>query len=37
LPGIRFPEVLTDEDTTVAHSILLPDEALKDVAPGKVA
>jgi uncharacterized protein (TIGR03032 family) len=31
LPGMRFPEVLTEESPTVANSILLPDEALKDV------
>ena len=35
LPGIRYPEILTDEDTHVANSFMLPDEALKDVAPAK--
>jgi uncharacterized protein (TIGR03032 family) len=31
LPGILYPEILTDEDTHVANSFMLPDEALKDV------
>ena len=31
LPGIRYPDVLTEESTHVANSILLPDEALKEV------
>jgi uncharacterized protein (TIGR03032 family) len=32
LPGIRYPDVLTEEHAAVANTILLPDEALKDVA-----
>jgi uncharacterized protein (TIGR03032 family) len=32
LPGIRYPDVLTEEHPAVANSILLPDEALADVA-----
>jgi uncharacterized protein (TIGR03032 family) len=35
LPGIRYPEILTDEDDNVANSFMLPDEALADVAPSK--
>ena len=34
LPGIRYPDVLTEEHTAVANTILLPDEALKDAATG---
>jgi len=33
LPGIRFPELLIDEDKTLATSFILPDAALADV-PG---
>ena len=33
LPGLRYPEVLTDDHAAVANAFLLPDEALADV-PG---
>jgi uncharacterized protein (TIGR03032 family) len=33
LPGMRYPDVLTDDQTAVANSFMLPDEALADVAP----
>jgi hypothetical protein len=33
LPGLRYPEVLTDESEVVASAFLLPDEALAEV-PG---
>jgi hypothetical protein len=33
LPGIRFPEILEWGDERVAHSYVLPDEALADVPP----
>jgi uncharacterized protein (TIGR03032 family) len=32
LPGMRYPDVLTQEHAMVGNAILLPDEALKDVA-----
>jgi uncharacterized protein (TIGR03032 family) len=32
LPGIRYPEVLTDEHPAVANSFLLPDAAMADVS-----
>jgi uncharacterized protein (TIGR03032 family) len=32
LQGIRYPDVLTEEHPAVAHSILLPDDALKQLA-----
>lgn len=31
LPGIRYPDLLQADDDHVANTILLPDEALKDV------
>ncbi len=31
LPGARYPDVLPDEHAAVSSTILLPDEALKDV------
>jgi uncharacterized protein (TIGR03032 family) len=34
LPGIRYPDVLTEEHTAVANTILLPEEALKDAVSG---
>jgi hypothetical protein len=33
LPGIRFPEILEWGDERVAHSYVLPNEALADVPP----
>ena len=35
LPGIRYPEVLTDgvNDELLSNSFMLPDEALADVRP----
>jgi uncharacterized protein (TIGR03032 family) len=33
LPGMRHPDILTFEEKETASSFLLPDEALKDVAP----
>lgn len=33
LPGLRWPDVLTDDDPVIADSFLLPDEALKEI-PG---
>lgn len=33
LPGLRWPDLLTDDDPVVADSFLLPDEALKEI-PG---
>jgi uncharacterized protein (TIGR03032 family) len=33
LHGIRFPEVLEWDDAHLAHSYMLPDEALADVPP----
>jgi uncharacterized protein (TIGR03032 family) len=33
LPGVRYPDVLPDDHEAVASTILLPDEALKDVLP----
>ncbi|MGH8502199.1 MAG: TIGR03032 family protein [Gammaproteobacteria bacterium] len=33
LHGIRFPEVLEWEDEKLSYSYVVPDEALKDVAP----
>jgi uncharacterized protein (TIGR03032 family) len=35
LPGLRFPDVLTDDQPAVANSFMLPDEALADVAPAR--
>jgi len=32
LPGMRYPDVLTDDHQEVANAFLLPDEALADVA-----
>lgn len=32
LPGLRYPDILTEDQTQVASSFMLPDEALKDVA-----
>ena len=37
LPGIRYPDLLKSDDEHVANTILLPDEALKDVAPARPA
>lgn len=34
LTGIRFPDVLTDDDEWLANSFVLPDDALKDVVQG---
>lgn len=31
LPGIRFPEILTDHEVLIADSFVLPDDALRDV------
>jgi uncharacterized protein (TIGR03032 family) len=31
LPGVRFPEVLTDDQDIISSSFILPDEALADV------
>jgi len=31
LPGLRYPEILTDESEVVASAFLLPDAALADV------
>lgn len=33
LPGMRYPDVLTDDQEPVAHAFMLPDESLPDVAP----
>lgn len=33
LPGVCFPEILEPSDALIASSYMLPDEALKDVAP----
>ena len=33
LPGMRYPDVLTEDQTSVANSFMLPDEALADVPP----
>ncbi len=33
LHGVRFPEVLEWEDEKLSYSYVVPDEALKDVAP----
>jgi uncharacterized protein (TIGR03032 family) len=35
LPGLRYPEVLTDESEVVASAFLLPDKALADVPAAK--
>jgi uncharacterized protein (TIGR03032 family) len=35
LPGIRYPDLLTEDMDEIARSFMLPDEALKDV-PGAV-
>jgi uncharacterized protein (TIGR03032 family) len=32
LPGLRYPDVLTEDQPAVASSFMLPDEALADVA-----
>jgi len=34
LPGIRFPDVINDNDALIADSFVLPDEALAHVPPG---
>jgi len=31
LKGIRFPEIVTDDEKALLHSFVLPDECLKDV------
>jgi uncharacterized protein (TIGR03032 family) len=31
LPGAQFPEIVTDDEKTLSHSFVLPDECLKDV------
>jgi uncharacterized protein (TIGR03032 family) len=33
LPGLRWPDVLTDDDPLIADSFFLPDEAIKEI-PG---
>jgi uncharacterized protein (TIGR03032 family) len=33
LPGLRYADLLTEDQTVVANSFMLPDEALKDVPP----
>ncbi len=34
LPGIRYPDIITDNEDMLANSFMLPDAALKDVADG---
>jgi uncharacterized protein (TIGR03032 family) len=38
LPGIRYPDVLTEDQPAVANSFMIPDEALADIqkAPATV-
>jgi hypothetical protein len=31
LPGLRFPELIPEDEQYVANSFVLPDEALKDI------
>jgi len=31
LAGIRYPEILTEDETMIANSFMLPDEAMADV------
>ncbi|MCF7989957.1 MAG: TIGR03032 family protein [Thiohalocapsa sp.] len=37
LRGLRFPEILEPDDALIATSYMVPDEALKDVAPPRRA
>jgi uncharacterized protein (TIGR03032 family) len=37
LHGLRFPELITEDEETLANSFILPDEALKDVAFAEAA
>jgi len=33
LPGIRYPEIASEDEDLLANSFVLPEEAMKDVAP----
>lgn len=35
LAGVRFPDIITDEEQLISNSFTLPDEAMKDVAGAK--
>lgn len=37
LRGVHFPELITDDEETLANSFVIPDEALKDVAVAAVS
>jgi uncharacterized protein (TIGR03032 family) len=37
LPGLRYPDVLSEDQTAVANSFMIPDEALADVQPPAAA
>ena len=37
LPGIRYPDLINDDEKIIGHSYVLPDEALSEVAHPKVA